>query len=95
MSDTRNTGVTSSARLLDTHEAARYLGVCGGTVRSLVTKGKLTAIRPPGMRRLLFDVRDLDLLVEQWKAASSTQPIAQLSQAALKGWNNRRERGAA
>jgi excisionase family DNA binding protein len=82
-------------RLLDTDEAARYLGVCGGTVRSLIAKGKLTAIRPPGMRRLLFDVRDLDVLVEQWKRASSAEPIAQLSQAALTGWENRRKKGAA
>lgn len=84
-----------NARLLDTEQAAAYLGVSTGTLRSMVAKGTLAAIRPPAMRRLLFDVRDLDVLVEQWKAASSTQPIAQLSRAALTGWENRRRRGAA
>ncbi len=77
-------------RLLDTDQAAAYLGVCAGTVRSLMSRGTLTAIRPPGMRRLLFDVHDLDALVERWKTASSTEPIAQLSRAALTGWKNRR-----
>lgn len=82
-------------RLLNTDEAAAYLGVCTGTVRSLMAKGLLTAIRPPMLRKLLFDVRDLDVLVEQWKRASSAEPIAQLSAASLAGWKNRRERGAA
>lgn len=82
-------------RLLNTEEAARYLGVGTGTVRSLVAKGTLSAIRPPAMRRLLFDIRDLDVLVESWKQASSAAPIAQLSQAALVGWENRRRRGVA
>lgn len=81
-------------RLLDTDQAAVYLGICPGTLRGLVARGLLAAIRPPGLRRLLFDVQDLDLLVEGWKLKSSSEPLAQPSRAALTGWNRRR-RGAA
>lgn len=87
----------SERRLLDVDATAAYLGVCAGTVRGLVAKGLLVPVRIPSMRRrgepsrrLLFDARDLDALVDLWKSASSSEPNAQLSQAALKAWNNRR-----
>jgi hypothetical protein len=37
-------------------------------------------------RRLLFDVHDLDAVIDRWKAASTSAPNAGLSRAALKGW---------
>jgi excisionase family DNA binding protein len=53
-------------------DAARYLSVSTWTVRDMVAAGTLRAVRLPvgngrDVRRLLFDVRDLDALVEQSK----------------------------
>ena len=89
----------SGPRLTDVDGAALYLGGVGtGFVHGLVREGLLTPVKLPSMRRpgeqnrrLLFDVRDLDALIDKWKAASSNAPNEQLSQAALKGWDHRRE----
>jgi hypothetical protein len=89
---------TERQRLLDVAAAAAYLGgVSESFVHGLVREGLLVPVRIPSMRRrgeqsrrLLFDVRDISDLVDSWKRASSSQPNVQLSQAALKGWNNRR-----
>lgn len=65
-----------SARLVDLHAAATYLGVSFWTVRDYVLQGlipkvELPALRPRegerrrlGLRRVVVDVRDLDAFVE-------------------------------
>jgi hypothetical protein len=93
------------ARLLDVTATANYLGdICTDSVRALVAQGVLVPVRLPSTRRpgessrrLLFDVRDLDAIVDRWKAQSSSAPNAQLSAAAVKGWQSSpvRKRGAA
>jgi hypothetical protein len=69
---------SGTARLLSIGEAAKYLGgISPWTLRGLVA-GKhvkpvrLPSVRHPGEqgRRLLFDVNDLNALVEKWKALS-------------------------
>ena len=91
-------------RLLDTAAAASYLGVSPGYVRGLMTRGELVPVRLPSCRwagevgrRLLFDARDLDALVERWKSQLTIEPHAGLSAAALEGWRQSpvRRRGAA
>ena len=54
-------------RLLGLKEAAGYLGVSPWTLRELVWRGDLPRIRLPRVRRLLFDLTDLDRLVEESK----------------------------
>jgi hypothetical protein len=83
-----------SGRLRDVKAAAAYLGgISTWTISGLVACGVLNPVRIPSCRRpgefsrrLLFDVKDLDALIDSWKAASSTAPNAGLSQAALEGW---------
>ena len=60
-------------RLFDLGATAIYLGVSGWTVRDLEASGVLKRVRIPlprggEIRKVLFDVRDLDALVEKWKA---------------------------
>ncbi len=53
-------------RLVDVHGAALYLGeISPWTVREMHWRGDLPAVRLG--RRLLFDVRDLDTLIERNK----------------------------
>src|SRR5262249_45598674 len=64
--------VPLSARLVDFAGAARYLGVSPRLIRELDARGQLRRVRlerGPGraIRRVLFDVRDLDQLVERAK----------------------------
>jgi hypothetical protein len=59
-------------RLLDLKAAAAYLGVSPWTIRDLETNGTLRRVSIPlgagrDLRKLLFDRRDLDQLVESWK----------------------------
>jgi hypothetical protein len=59
-------------RLLDVGGAARYLSVAEDTIRDLDARGALRRIRLPGagdrdLKRVLFDVRDLDALIERVK----------------------------
>ncbi len=63
-------------RLLDLEGAAKYLGVSEWTVRSLEWEGVLPRVRIPNgkggeIRKLLFDVRDLDRLVDRSKDATN------------------------
>lgn len=94
------------ARLLDVHAAAAYLGgVCTDSVRALIANGQLVPVRLPSTRRpgessrrLLFAREDLDALIDHWKRASSCAPNAQLSAAAVKGWQQtpvRKRKGVA
>jgi excisionase family DNA binding protein len=80
-------------RLLSVTETASYLGVSTVTIRRWVASGHLQPVRLPSVRRtgepgrrLLFDVQDLDALVERWKRDSTSAPNEGLSAAALKGW---------
>jgi len=54
-------------RLLNIKQAAHYLACSCWTLRQLEWSGSLPAIRNLG-RRLLFDIADLDKLVERKKA---------------------------
>ena len=56
---------TAPRRLLSLAETAAYLGVSPWTVRELEWKGKLPRVRIS--RRLLFDQRDVDRLIEREK----------------------------
>jgi hypothetical protein len=62
----------AAVRLLDLGAAACYLSVSPWTVRDLEAAGVLRRVRVPlpngtELRKLLFDVRDLDALIGQWK----------------------------
>jgi hypothetical protein len=62
------------SRLLDVDAAASYLGISPWAIRDLLASGRLARVRLPlegdrELRRLLFDVRDLDVLVDRSKEA--------------------------
>jgi excisionase family DNA binding protein len=61
----------SASRLLGLKEAAMYLGVTPRSVYRLVAEGLLTPVRLPGIRRTLFDRRNLEDLVVMARAASA------------------------
>ena len=65
---------TLTPRLLSVDAAAAYLGIGAWTLRAMAADGKVPMVTPPAvrrtgqpMRRVLFDVRDLDALIEKWK----------------------------
>ena len=66
--DGQSTAYPPSRRLLTLAQAAVYLGLSPWTIRELVWKGQLPVVRLT--RKLLFDLRDLDRLVEQAKDSS-------------------------
>jgi excisionase family DNA binding protein len=55
-------------RLLAKVDAGRYLGVSPRTVEAFVAAGRLQAVKLLG-RKALYDVQDLDQLVDQVKAS--------------------------
>lgn len=55
------------ARCLDVAATAEFLGVTRRTVWRLVDKKTLRPIRLPGMRKVLFDVMDLEALIQEAK----------------------------
>ena len=61
-------------RLLSLEDAAEYLGISYWAVRDLITARTLLPVQLPlgrkRVRRVLLDVRDLEKLVEQSKAAA-------------------------
>jgi hypothetical protein len=66
-------GSSAAPRLLDLVATAAYLGVSPWTVRDLEAAGTLHRVRVPlaggrELRKLLFDVADLDRLIAAWKA---------------------------
>ena len=66
----------NAPRLLSLEGAAEYLGLSTWTVRDLEWKGVLPRVRLPNgeggeIRKLLFDVRDLDRLVDRSKDATN------------------------
>jgi excisionase family DNA binding protein len=58
---------SSGPRLLGVEAAAQYLGVSTWTVRDLIERRALPRVVLPGVRRLLFDQRDVDRLIEASK----------------------------
>jgi hypothetical protein len=59
-------------RLLDLEQGAKYLSCSCWTLRDLESSGVLRRVRVPlpnggELRKLLFDVQDLDVLISQWK----------------------------
>ncbi len=59
-------------RLLDLHGTATYLGISEWTIRDLESAGVLPRVRLPlpnhkELRKILFDVQDLDRLIDTWK----------------------------
>lgn len=61
------------SRLLDVNAAAAYLSVSPWTIRDLEAVGELSRVRLPlgrsEVRRLLFDRRDLDRLIDRSRDA--------------------------
>ena len=69
-------GVATSTprRLLGLRGTASYLGVSVWTVRTLEEQGLLRRVRVPlaehgELRKLLYDIHDLDDLIARWKDA--------------------------
>ena len=58
---------TAGPRLLSARDTARYLALGYETVLDLAKRGALRPVRFDGMRKLLFDRVDLDLMIEQSK----------------------------
>jgi excisionase family DNA binding protein len=54
-------------RLLNFQDAAAYMGVRSQTIRRLIERGALTPVKLPLVRRVLFDRRDLDNIIEAGK----------------------------
>jgi excisionase family DNA binding protein len=54
-------------RLLSLKEAEQYSGISIWTLRDLIATGDLPAVRPPGLRRVWVDRKDLDRAIERWK----------------------------
>ena len=54
-------------RLLSAQTAAKYLGVPYTTLRDWALRGHLPVIRAPQSRRMWFDRKDLDRIVDQRK----------------------------
>jgi len=57
---------TITPRLLNIKQAAQYLSVAVWQLRHLEWEGELPSVRNLG-KRILFDVKDLDRLVDQKK----------------------------
>ena len=90
-------------RLLSIADTALYLGISASTLRALIAAGELVPVRLPSTRLelrqkdepnrvLRFDAHDLDALVEKWRAASTSTPNVQLSEAAIEGWRRKPHR---
>jgi excisionase family DNA binding protein len=56
-------------RVLNSEKAAEYLGISENQIYNLVSDGRLTPVRFD--RRIRFDVRDLDALIEETKGRRS------------------------
>lgn len=58
--------VPANARGLKRREAARYCGLSETTFTELYEEGYVPARQVPGKRRLVFDKRHLDGLMDSW-----------------------------
>ena len=54
-------------RLLDLATAECEYGISRWTWRDLVANEAIPAVRPPGLRRVFLDRRDIEAKLEQWK----------------------------
>ncbi len=67
--------INGKARLLSLEGAATYLGVSTDCLRSMEDAGVISRVRlwngKSEVRRLLYDIRDLDKLIESSKTTSS------------------------
>jgi len=61
------TGEMSKARLLSAQDAAAYTGWPYTTLRDAALNGYIPVVRIPGQKRMWFDRRDLDRVIEAWK----------------------------
>lgn len=59
----------SNARCLSRTKSAHYVNVSPRTFDALVRSGEVRPIQVPGHRRKIFDVPDLDAMVDRWKGA--------------------------
>lgn len=57
-------------RLYTVDEAAAWLGISRRSVYSLIDSGKLRTVELRGVRRRLIDIRELERLISQSRAAS-------------------------
>ena len=62
-------------RGLSVHAAADYIGTSTRDIWRRVKRGELATVRWPGCRRVVFDIRDLDLLfTDAYKDRPSPPP---------------------
>ena len=59
--------VTPLARLLSVQQIEREFGLSMWTVRDMIARGDLPAIRPPNLRRIFVAREDLERALEAWK----------------------------
>jgi hypothetical protein len=59
--------VTTTPIVTDERQGAAMLSISPRSFRDLVKDGDVTAIRVPGMRRVVYDVDELRSLVKRWK----------------------------
>ena len=69
IADRLETRQDTRRRLLDVEQAAEYLSTSESGVYNLVSDGKLQAVRFD--RRLRFDIRDLDKLIDDAKGPAA------------------------
>ena len=55
---------TKDSRLLNAQAAADYTGIPYTTLRDMALRGDIPYVRFPGVRRLWFQRRDLDRLID-------------------------------
>ena len=61
----------ANARLLGLPQIEQEYGLPYGLCYSLIKRGHLPSVQPPGIRRLYVDRRDLERLIESWKEQAS------------------------
>lgn len=64
-------GTPEKGRLLTIRAAAVELGMSEWTLRDLIATGAIPVIRPPGVRRLWIDRRDLEHVLTTWREQGS------------------------
>ncbi len=63
--------VTPLPRLLSFVQAETETGISRWTWRDLVARGAISAIRPPGLRRVYLAREDIEQALEKWKERAS------------------------
>jgi excisionase family DNA binding protein len=72
--------LVTESRLLGFEGAATYLDITKRSVYRLVERGIIRPVRLPGVRRTLFDKKDLDALIEAGKPQAGDAPDQQAAQ---------------